>query len=149
MSKKKIELKYEDWLVCENLLGNETWLFHRGQPSFLGRVFDEEQAPVSGVTMSLNNGQTIANIIWYDDVHNLSTKKLVRLTEQAGKALDLYDGVLAVDRREGLRQEIEESGISIPAIARRAGVNQQTIYNYLKGRSDLTLDLYDRILDVL
>ena len=53
-----------------------------------------------------------------------------------------------IDHRDMMRTEIIESGMSIPLVARRAEVNQQTIYNYLAGRSDMTMTLYDRIMAV-
>ncbi|HIJ66818.1 MAG TPA: helix-turn-helix transcriptional regulator [Planctomycetes bacterium] len=51
-----------------------------------------------------------------------------------------------IDRRRALREKIEKSKLTIPRLAARAGVNQQTIYNYLAGRSDMNLGTYDRIM---
>lgn len=50
------------------------------------------------------------------------------------------------DRRKGLKMLIEDSKLSIPQIARKAEINQQTLYNYLAGRSDMTISFYDRIV---
>lgn len=146
MSKKKLD--HKAWLICESLLNDETWLFHREKPQFLGQIFDEDEAPISGLTLSLSNGQIMANIIWYDEPI-VATKKLAAIVDEAGQALNLYDGILKIDRRELLRKEINDCGQSIPAVARQAGVNQQTIYNYLKGRSDMTVTMYDRIIKAI
>ena len=141
-------LKHRNWLVAETLLGDQTWLCHRTAPTFLGRIYNHDDAPIRGLTLSLSNGQVMADIIWYDEPVT-STKTLARIAEEAGKALDLYDGVLDVDRRKLLADAIEDSGLSIPALARRAGVNQQTIYNYLAGRSDMTVTMYGRVIAAL
>jgi len=50
------------------------------------------------------------------------------------------------DRRKELKKLIKKSGKSIPAIARAAGINAQTLYNYIAGRSDMTISLYDRVI---
>ena len=141
--------KHRDWLVCESLLADQTYLLHTARPAFLGRVYDEKDAPiVGGVSLSLPNGQVLAELIWYDEPVT-STNRLASIAAEAGKALDLYDGILEVDRRKLLAEAIEAAGLSIPAAARRAGVNQQTIYNYLAHRSDMTVELYHRILQSL
>jgi len=141
-------MSWKDWLICENPLGNETWMFRTKAPAFLGRLYDEDEAPVAGLTMALNNGQILAEIVWYDEPVT-SSKTLSQLAGEASKAIDTYDGVLAVDRRNAMRTEIAESGMSIPQVARAAEVNQQTIYNYLAGRADMTVGLYDRVMSVL
>lgn len=99
---------YHDWLVAESLLGEETWLIYRGErwPRFEGQVFDEEQAPIEGLTLALSNGQIMANLRWCDAAEPTEAQ-LVEICRQAGHALDVYDGVLEadMDRIEGEEEE--------------------------------------------
>lgn len=44
---------------------------------------------------------------------------------------------------------IQQSGLSIAKVARKADISQQTIYNFLTGKSDINLANYDKIVDVL
>jgi len=143
-----MHFNHRNWLVCEAALGDQTYLFHRAEPAFLGRVYDEDDAPIEGLTLSLSNGQVMAGIVWYDEPV-LATDALAELADHAGKALDLYDGVLDVDLRKFLAEAIAEAGLSVPAVARRAGLNQQTLYNYLAARSDLKMQTYRRIIHAL
>ncbi len=53
------------------------------------------------------------------------------------------------DRLNDLKKLIKKSKLSIPHIARKAEINQQTLYNYLAGRSNMTIRLYDRIVAVI
>ena len=51
------------------------------------------------------------------------------------------------NRREMMRKAIQESDFNIPHIARIAVIDKQTIYNFLNGKSGITLRNYDRIID--
>ena len=48
-----------------------------------------------------------------------------------------------------LRDKIKESGISITAMAVKAGVSRETFYNRLEGRSEFRASEIARISDVL
>lgn len=50
-------------------------------------------------------------------------------------------------RLEQLQNAINQSGLPIAQIAIKAKCDRQTIYNYLKGRTDITLSIFDRIIE--
>lgn len=54
-----------------------------------------------------------------------------------------------IDIRERVRAAIKKSGMSVPAVARAAGLNQQTIYNFLEGRRRLRMDSLEAVIDAL
>ena len=101
-----MQYDHRDWLVAENVIGDETWLIHRSYPWFIGQVFDEgDELPiVGGLSLSLSNGQTLAKILWFDEPI-IDEQELVSLCEDAGKALDQYDAMLDADNR---RAEVDD-----------------------------------------
>ena len=48
-----------------------------------------------------------------------------------------------------LKELIAKSGLSIAKTARKADISNQTLYNFLLGKSDLNLNSYDKIVAVL
>jgi plasmid maintenance system antidote protein VapI len=53
------------------------------------------------------------------------------------------------DFREMVRQGLQEKKWSIPKLARKVELNEQTIYNFLQGKTAITADNLQRILDIL
>lgn len=51
--------------------------------------------------------------------------------------------------REKIQSSLKKAGISIPKLARQIGCNQQTLYNYFAGRSQLSADKVEKILNLL
>jgi transcriptional regulator with XRE-family HTH domain len=42
------------------------------------------------------------------------------------------------DLRTQIKAQMKRKTLSVPALARTLGLNQQTVYNYLAGKSELT-----------
>jgi transcriptional regulator with XRE-family HTH domain len=42
------------------------------------------------------------------------------------------------DLRTQIKSQMKRKKLSVPALARALGLNQQTLYNYLAGKSELT-----------
>lgn len=51
--------------------------------------------------------------------------------------------------RMTIRREIVQSGLSIPNIAAEVGLNHNTLYNYLKGKTDMKPDNITKLLKFL
>jgi hypothetical protein len=72
----------------------------------------------------------------------VKVKVLVILKE----GMDMTD----IDFRKQIKDTIDDLSISIAMVARRADCNHQTLYNYLKGKSDfIHSDILTRILNAL
>ena len=50
-----------------------------------------------------------------------------------------------IDFRATIRRAMKKRRIQVPELARRTGLNHQTIYNYLAGRSEMTGANLERI----
>lgn len=63
-----------EFLFCESSDGHRQFILHTTSPRFLGEIFDEDDADavLDEVSIGLNNGQTLANIIWLDAHSKLS-----------------------------------------------------------------------------
>lgn len=53
------------------------------------------------------------------------------------------------DFRREIKNLIDEKGISIAKLARKADLNQGTVYNYLNGVSELTAANLAKLYDIL
>ena len=53
------------------------------------------------------------------------------------------------DFREEIKKIIRRKGMSIAKLARRADLNQGTVYNYVNGVSDMMGENIQKLLDVL
>jgi transcriptional regulator with XRE-family HTH domain len=51
--------------------------------------------------------------------------------------------------REDIQTLIKKKGISIAKLARISDVHQDTIYNFLRGNSQMTAENLDKLLEVL
>lgn len=51
--------------------------------------------------------------------------------------------------REDLQDEITKKKISVAKLARLSDIHQDTIYNFLKGRTQMTAENLDKLLKVL
>jgi len=51
--------------------------------------------------------------------------------------------------RTDLKKLIADKGVSVPKLAALTGLNQQTIYNFLKGRSSMSVDNYNKCVDAI
>jgi len=54
-----------------------------------------------------------------------------------------------MDIRKTITARMQQEKISVPAIARQLECNQQTLYNYLAGRSELGSGLLEKLLEIL
>jgi len=53
------------------------------------------------------------------------------------------------DFRKQVKTLLEKTKMSVPKLARQTELNQQTIYNYLAGRTEMTAKNLGKIIDVL
>lgn len=53
------------------------------------------------------------------------------------------------DRKQKILDLLEKSGKSIPKIAGLVGINYGTLYNYLQGKTAISIENYDKVLDYL
>lgn len=51
--------------------------------------------------------------------------------------------------RQELKDKITAKGVSIAKLARLADIHQDSIYNYLRGKSSLTVDNYEKLIKLL
>lgn len=51
--------------------------------------------------------------------------------------------------RDDLQDEIKKTGISIAGLARISDIHQDTIYNFLRGKSEMTAENLDKLFEVL
>jgi len=51
--------------------------------------------------------------------------------------------------RDELQKRIIEKGISIAQLARKADIHQSTIYNFLKGETQMTAAKLEKLFDIL
>jgi len=54
-----------------------------------------------------------------------------------------------IDFREEIKKRMKKQKINTPELARRAGLNAQTMYNYLAGKSEMTTANLSAVLDIL
>lgn len=54
-----------------------------------------------------------------------------------------------MDLRKTITARMRREKISVPAVARQLECNQQTLYNYLSGRSELGAGLLEKLLEIL
>lgn len=54
-----------------------------------------------------------------------------------------------MDFRKLIKSEMEKREMSVPALARKVELNQQTLYNYLAGKSELTAVNLEKVFEVL
>ena len=54
-----------------------------------------------------------------------------------------------IDFRKKIKEELKKQKQSIPKLAAQIGCNQQTIYNYLAGRTPINADLLEKIIEAL
>ena len=53
------------------------------------------------------------------------------------------------DFRQAVKNAIERKKVSMAKVAREAGLNHQTLYNYLQGKSDMGTDNLTKVMNVL
>jgi transcriptional regulator with XRE-family HTH domain len=53
------------------------------------------------------------------------------------------------DLRSKIKSQMKRKKLSVPALARALGLNQQTLYNYLAGKSELTAANLEALLGEL
>jgi len=51
--------------------------------------------------------------------------------------------------REDIQVLIDKKGISVAKLARLTDIHQDTIYNFLKGNSEMTAENLDKLFEVL
>jgi predicted transcriptional regulator len=54
-----------------------------------------------------------------------------------------------IDFRKEIKKLMKKQKINTPELARRAGLNVQTLYNFLAGKSEMTAGNLSVILDIL
>jgi predicted transcriptional regulator len=54
-----------------------------------------------------------------------------------------------IDFRKEIKKLMKKQKINTPELARRAGLNAQTLYNFLAGKSEMTAGNLSVILDIL
>ena len=54
-----------------------------------------------------------------------------------------------MDFKAIIKKELKKQKMSVPQLARKVGLNYQTIYNYLLGKSDIKSGNLERILVAL
>jgi len=54
-----------------------------------------------------------------------------------------------IDFRKEIKKRMKKQKINTPELARRAGLNAQTMYNYLAGKSEMTTGNLEAILEIL
>jgi len=79
-----------EWLFCEDSDGERQFIFHTTAPAFVAEIFDADDPDgvLDSLTVGLNNGQALANIVWYDDSDRYFSQSLLRRLNSAIKAYD-------------------------------------------------------------
>ena len=54
-----------------------------------------------------------------------------------------------IDFRKQIKRDLKKQKISVPKLAANVGCNQQTIYNWLQGRTPINSDLLEKIINLL
>jgi len=54
-----------------------------------------------------------------------------------------------INFRKTIRAALDRRKMSVPALARQAGCNPMTIYNFLAGRTEMKADLLAKVLSAL
>ena len=57
--------------------------------------------------------------------------------------------MIKIDFRELIKREMKKQKINIPEMARRIGLNAQTIYNYLAGKTEMKATNLEKIFEKL
>ena len=67
--------------------------------------------------------------------------------------LNLYNkthrNYMKLNLRKQLKAELNRQGVSVPAMARKLGCNQSTLYDYFAGRKAMTADYLQALLNEL
>ena len=103
-----MKFDHHHWLVAENLLGDQTFLIHTAEPRFTAEIFDEEAAPVEGLTVQLSNGQYAGHFEFIDEPPAWGTSDWVEVGQVMGRALNVYDGVIEADLERKQADEYDE-----------------------------------------
>ena len=58
-----------EWLIDDTAdIGNaRVFVVHTVEPRFVGEIVPDDEAPISGVTISATLGQTVCNVLWIDE----------------------------------------------------------------------------------
>lgn len=85
-----------EWLVCEDVDGDRTFVFHATEPRFLCEVYDEGEAGSHKVAYRMQDGRTVGGFIWYDGTDGAGADTAA-LGKQAALALETYEDNLEAD----------------------------------------------------
>lgn len=81
-----------EWLICEDVDGDRTFLFHTVEPRFVCEVFDENETgwDSSNIVFEMSDGRQIGGLVWYDEV-NEDEEDIQALITHAAEALEIYE----------------------------------------------------------
>lgn len=74
---------------------------------------------------------------------------LCKIGRDGGKSKEVSIIMSKIDIRKIIKVKLRIMRISIPELARRVQCNQQTLYNYLAGNSELRADLMQKVFNEL
>lgn len=85
-----------EWLVCEDVDGDRTFVFHTADPRFLCEIFDEGDAGSRKVVHRMADGRSVGGFVWLDGAER-SGADTQDLAKQAALALETYEDNLEAD----------------------------------------------------
>lgn len=91
-----------EWLICEDVDGDRTFVFHTSEPRFVCEVFDENETgwDSSNITFEMHDGRQLGGFVWYDDV-NEDEVDIQAFSAHAAEALEIYEDNLENEYGQG------------------------------------------------
>jgi hypothetical protein len=86
-----------EWLICEDVDGERTFVYHGTAPRCFCEIFDEGDAPGKGAATvhKMADGRTVGGIVWIDAAPgNAEAEALAR---GAAEAIETYEDNLEAD----------------------------------------------------
>lgn len=84
--------KLPEWLICEDVDGDRTFVFHSVDPKFVCEVYDEDESQwdAANATYEMSDGRLLGNFVWYGEV-NEDEVDIETLSAHAAEALEIYE----------------------------------------------------------
>jgi hypothetical protein len=86
-----------DWLICEDVDGERTFVYRSAAPRCFCEIFDEGDAPARGAkpVHKMADGRSVGGIVWIDEAP--ADADLTALARQAAEAIETYEENLEAD----------------------------------------------------
>lgn len=90
-----------EWLICEDIYGDRTFVFHSGEPRFLCEIIDEGLGDASAAPPShrMRDGRTVGGFVWFGPAP-AAPEEIGNFARKAAEALEDYEDNLEAEYGE-------------------------------------------------